>query len=164
MKTIGVIVGSEDEAVSKKYYQKNKSSLQFLKEYGISMNYIPYDYAIFAELKKQGEKKGFQVIGLYGPKFTLNDANECDYIFAVYEGVYSFLDGGYQKYTNYMNILKKTDAKIFPSQKLQQFIVDKHKYMKYLKKKGYDIAPTQFIKTDKYKIDTIMNFIHRNKY
>ena len=164
MKTIGVIVGSVDEAVSKKYYQKNKSSLQFLKEYGISMNYIPYDYAIFAELKKQGEKKDFQVIGLYGPEFTLDDANECDYIFAVYEGVYSFIDGGYEKYTNYMNILKKTKAKVFPSQKLQQFIVDKHKYMKYLKKKGYDIAPTQFIKTDKYNMNTIMNFIHRNKY
>ena len=36
---------------------KNKYSLQFLKQYGISMSYIPYDYAIFAELKKQGEKR-----------------------------------------------------------------------------------------------------------
>ena len=35
MKTIGIIIGSEDEAVSKKYYQKNKQSLLFLREYEI---------------------------------------------------------------------------------------------------------------------------------
>ena len=40
MKTIGVIIGTEDEPVSKKYYQKNKSFLQVLKEYDISMNNI----------------------------------------------------------------------------------------------------------------------------
>ena len=31
MKTIGVIIGTEDEPVSKKYYQKNKSFLQVSK-------------------------------------------------------------------------------------------------------------------------------------
>ena len=62
MKTLGVLIETEDEPISKKYYQKNKGSLQFLKEHGIYMNYIPYDYAIFAEIKKQGEKKGINVI------------------------------------------------------------------------------------------------------
>ena len=32
MKTIGIIVGTEDEAISKQYYQKYKPHLQFLKE------------------------------------------------------------------------------------------------------------------------------------
>jgi len=164
MKTIGIIIGSEDEAVSKKYYQKNKQSLLFLREYEIYSDYIPYDYAIFAEIKKQGEKKGHRVIPLFGPDFTLEEANECDFIFSVFEGVYSFLSGGYSRYNDYMNIIKKTKAKVFPSQKLQQFIVDKHKYMRYLTKKGYDITPTKFIKVDNYNIDSIVQFIEKNKF
>ena len=56
MKTLGVLIETTDEPVSKKYYTKNRESLQFLKEYGIYMNYIPYDYAIFAEIKNQGDK------------------------------------------------------------------------------------------------------------
>ena len=130
MKTIGIIVGTEDEAISKKYYKENKESLQFLKQHGISMTYIPYDYAIFAELKKQGEKKGFNVIGLNGHDFTLEEANQCDYIFTVFEGVYSFLSGGYERYSQFMSILRRTKAKVFPSQKMQQFIIDKHRYMR----------------------------------
>ena len=50
-----------------------------------------------------------------------------------------------------MNILKKTKAKVFPSQKMQEFIIDKHRYMKYLKSKGYEIAPTSFINLEKYR-------------
>ena len=164
MKTIGIIVGTEDEAISKQYYQKYKQSLQFLKEYGISMSYIPYDYAILAEVKRQGEKKGFNVVGLYGPDFTLDEANQCDYIFTVFEGVYSFLSGGYERYTQFMNILKKTKAEVFPSQKMQQFIIDKHKYMKYLKSKGYEIAPTKFIKSNNYNVDTLVRFVEKHQF
>jgi hypothetical protein len=164
MKTIGIIVGTEDEAISKSYYQKNKTSLQFLKEYGISMSYIPYDYAILAEVKKQGEKKGFNVIGLHGPDFTLEEANQCDYIFSIFEGVYAFMAGGYDRYSEYMRILRRTKAKVYPSQKMQEFIIDKHKYMRYLKKKGYEIAPTQFIKANNYNIDTLTRFVEKNQY
>lgn len=164
MKTIGIIVGTEDESVSRKYYQKNKTSLLFLREYDIYSDYIPYDFAIFAELKKQGEKKGFHVIPLFGPEFTLEEANECDYIFTVFEGVYSFIAGGYERYAQFMNILKKTKAQVFPSQKMQQFIIDKHKYMRYLEKKGYDIAPTKFIKTSNYNTDTLVKFVEKNDF
>lgn len=164
MKTIGILIGTEDEAVSKKYYQKNKSSLQFLKEYGISMNYIPYDYAIFAELKKQGEKKGLTIIPLFGQDFTLDECNQCDYIFCIFEGVYSFMEGGYKHYNRYKRILRKTDAKVFPSLKMQEFIVNKHQYMKYFKQKGYDIAPTKFIKVNNYNLNTIMSFIEKNNF
>mgnify|MGYP001188012145 CR=1 FL=1 len=162
MKTIGILIGTEDEAVSKKYYQKNKSSLQFLKEYGISMNYIPYDYAIFAELKKQGEKKGFNIVPLFGEDFTLDECNQCDYIFCIFEGVYSFIEGGYEHYNRYKKILRKTDAKVFPSPEMQEFVINKHQYMKYFQKKGYDIAPTKFIKVNNYNLKTIMSFIEKH--
>ena len=42
---------------------------------------------------------------------------------------------------------------------MQQFIIDKHKYMKYLKKKGYEIAPTCFIDLERYNLKTIMKKI-----
>ena len=159
MKTIGILIGTEDEPVTKKYYQKNKVSLQFLKEYGISMDYIPFDYAIFAELKKQGEKKGFQIIPLFGDELTLKDCNQCDSIFCVYEGTYAFQNGGQEYYDHFRKILMKTKANVFPSAKMQDFIIKKHVYMKYLKKKGYEIPPTNFIKPESYNIQTIMNFI-----
>lgn len=163
MKTLGILIETIDEPVSKKYYEKNKQSLQILKNYGIYMNYIPYDYAIFAEIKKQGDKLGVNVIPLFGNSLTLEDCNQCDSIFCIYEGVYSFMNGGYQQYNNYMNILKNTKAKVFPSQKIQQFVINKHQYLSYFKRKGYDIAPTNFINLDKYNIDSIMKFISKNK-
>ena len=73
------------------------------------------------------------------------------------------MNGGYDQYNNYMNILKKTKAKVFPSQKMQEFVINKHQYLAYFKKKGYDIAPTSFINLDKYNLKTIMNFIKKNK-
>ena len=33
---------------------------------------------------------------------------------------------------------------------MQEFIIDKHRYMKYLKSKGYEIAPTSFINLEKW--------------
>jgi len=164
MKTIGITIGTEDESVSKKYYQKNKASLQFLKEYGISMNYIPFDYAILAELKKQGEKAGYQIIPLFGDKLSLSECNKCDYIFCVYEGTYAFADGGYENYNHFRKTLKKTKATVFPSPKMQDFIINKHQYMKYIKKKGYEISPTNFINLSNYNIQTIMKFIQKNNF
>ena len=93
------------------------------------MSYIPYDYAILAEVKRQGKTKGFNVIGLHGPDFTLGRSQINDYIFTIFEGVYSFMSGGYERYSQFMSILRRTKAKVFPSQKMQQFIIDKHKYM-----------------------------------
>ena len=163
MKTLGIIIGSEDEPISRSYYNKNKSTLKVLEDYDIDIDYIPYDFAIFAEIKKQGEKKGLNVIPLFGNELTLKDCNNCDCIFSIFEGVYSFMAGGMDQYKKYMNILKKTNAKVFPSQKMQQFIVDKHKYMKYLQDKKYNIPPTKFIDLSRTKTKSIMDFINKNK-
>ena len=57
MKKIGVIIGTEDEPVSHKYYKENKKILDVLQEYDIYDDYIPYDYAIFAEIKIAAKKK-----------------------------------------------------------------------------------------------------------
>ena len=164
MEIIGIIIGTEDEPISKDYYNKNKSSLKVLEEYDIYKDYIPYDYAIFAEIKKYGEKNGFNVIPLFGNELSLKECNQCDYIFSIYEGVYSFMNGGYKKYQQYMNILKKTKAKVFPSQKMQQFVIDKHKYLTYFDKKGYKITPTKYVNLSRYSIDAIMKFIQKNKF
>ena len=47
---------------------------------------------------------------------------------------------------------------------MQEFIIDKHRYMRYLKSKGYEIAPTSFINLEKYNIKTIMKFIEKNDF
>ena len=40
MKTIGIIIGTNDQAVSREYYLKNKKKLQILKEYDLQkLNY-----------------------------------------------------------------------------------------------------------------------------
>tara|TARA_B110000285_G_scaffold178888_1_gene201311 strand:- start:1050 stop:2045 length:996 start_codon:yes stop_codon:yes gene_type:complete len=163
MKTIGVVIGTTDEPITEEYYSKRANTLSHLEEYDIYSDYIPYDYAIYSEIKRVGEKNGFEVIPLFGDEFTLIDANKCDYIFSVFEGVYSFMVGGLGRYNQYMNILKKTKAKVYPSQKMQEFIIKKHKYMKYLDTKGYNITPTSFINLKKYNVKTIMKFIEKNK-
>ena len=164
MKKIGVIIGTEDEPVSQKYYRENKKILDVLQEYDIYGDYIPYDFAIFAEIKAFGEKNGFNVVPLFGQTFTLKEANECDFIFSIFEGVYSFMNGKYPGYTRYMNILKKTNAKVFPSQKMQEFVINKHKYMTYFDKKGYNITPTKFVNLNNYSIKAIMTFIKKNNF
>ena len=164
MKKIGVIVGTEDEPVSQKYYRTNKKIMKPLEEYEIYGDYIPYDYAIFAEIKAHGEKNGFEVVPLFGQTFTLKEANECDFIFSIFEGVYSFMHNGYDGYKRYMNILKKTTATVFPSQTMQEFVINKHQYMTYFNKKGYNITPTKFVNLNNYSINPIMNFIKKNKF
>ena len=70
----------------------------------------------------------------------------------------------YPGYTRYMNILKKTSAKVFPSQKMQEFVINKHKYMAYFDKKGYNITPTKFVNLNNYSIKAIMTFIKKNNF
>ena len=164
MKKIGVIIGTDDEPVSPKYFRENKAIMKPLEEYNIYGDYIPYDFAIFAEIKAYGEKNGFEVVPLFGQSFTLRNANECDFIFSVYEGVYSFMHGGMDGYKRYMNILKKTNATVFPSQKMQEFVINKHQYMTYFHKKGYNITPTKFVNLNNFSIKPIMTFISKNKF
>lgn len=164
MKKIGVIIGTEDEPVSQKYYKENKKILDVLKEYDIYNDYIPYDFAMFAEIKAHGEKNGFTVVPLFGQTFTLKEANECDFIFSIFEGVYSFMNGKYPGYQRYMNILKRTNSTVFPSQKMQEFVINKHKYMKYFHKKGYNITPTKFVNLNNYSVKPIMTFIKKHNF
>ena len=164
MKTIGVIIGTEDEPVSMKYYRNNKTLLKCLEEYDIYSDFIPYDYAIFAEIKHAAKNTKIEVIPLFGNSLTLKDCNSCDYIFTVFEGVYSFMHGGYPQYNKYMNILKKTKAQVFPSQKMQEFIINKHKYLTYFIKKGYNVTPTKFIDLSRSSVNPLMKFIEKNNF
>jgi len=162
MKTIGVLIGTNDEPVSNKYYKLNKHKLKFLKEYDIYSNHIPYDYAVFAEIKYLGNNKNINVIPLFGQNLTLKDCNMCDYIFCIFEGVYAFMNGGMEMYKKNMSILKRTKAEVYPSQKIQEFIIKKHKYMTYLKKQGFNIPLTKFIDLNKVNINILAKFIEKN--
>ena len=162
MKTIGVLIGTNDEPVSNKYYKLNKHKLKFLKEYDIHGDHIPYDFAIFAEIKYLGNSKNINVIPLFGQNLTLKECNTCDCIFSIFEGVYAFMNGGIDLYRKNMSILKRTNAQVFPSHKLQEFIIKKHKYMTYLQKKGYTIPLTKFIDLSKVNLVMLDKFIVKN--
>ena len=157
MKTVGITIGTETGWISDTYYKKNKKKLEYLDTLDSSILYksdvIPYDYAILCEFKALEKKYNVNVIPLHGPTLNLKSANECDYIFCIYESVFSFMSGGYKGYTNYLNVLSRTKATVHPSVKVQKFIINKQQYMAWLVKKGFDIIPTKFINTTTYNKD-----------
>ena len=183
MKNIGIIIGSNTSFITTEYYNKNKHKLKHLKdiEKNASSNKerkaaleaqsnTPYDYAIFCEIKHLEKKHNSNVIPIYGPTITLDKVNQCDYLFCLYESSFSFMDQGSKGYNNYMNIMKKTTAKVYPSYEVQNLIVNKQKYMKYLEKKGYNLIPTKFYTISNYsknpnKVSQSINkFINDNEY
>ena len=174
MKTVGIVVGTESCWISHKYYQKNKNKLKYLDTLDSSILYksdaIPFDYAILCEFKALEKKYKVNVVPLHGPTLNLESANECDTIFCVYEWVTSFMDGGYKGYSNFMNVLTKTRATVYPSVKVQRFIINKQQYMTWLKSKGFDIIPTIYITTNSYKknkqktLESIYKFVEKGGY
>ena len=170
MKTIGILIGSEDEPISRRYYLKNKKKFECLNDLIDSFDYIPYDYALYAEAKAFEKKYNVNVIPLDGRNINLKSCNQCHSIFCLYEGGYNFLNDGLDAYNHYMNIIKKTKAKVYPSPKMQEFILYKKRYMQYLEKKGYNLIDTHYIPIKSYKqnksrsIDKIDKFIKDNNY
>ena len=174
MKTIGIIIGTETGGISDTYYQKNKKKLEYLDTLDPSILHkseeIPYDYAILSEFKALEKKYKVNVIPLYGPTLNLKEANQCDFIFCIYEGVFSFDSGGYKGYNNYMNVLSNTKAIVHPPVKVQKFIINKQAYMGWLEKKGFDIIPTKFININTYNKDkqktlnSIYSFAEKGEY
>lgn len=169
MKIIGIIIGSDDEPISKKYYLKNKKKFECLEEL-IDLNYIPFDYALYAEAKVFEKKYDVTIVPLDGTNLDLKECDKCDSIFCLYEGSYNFIDNGLDSYNHYMNTIKKTNAKVYPSPQIQEFILYKKRYMQYLQNKNYNIINTHFISINSYKknkdkiIDKIDKFINDNEY
>jgi len=174
MKTVGVIIGTETGWISDGYYKKNRKKLDYLDTLDSSILYksesVPYDYAILCEFKALEKKFKVNVVPLHGPTLTLKDANECDFIFCIYEAVFSFGDGGYKGYNNYMNVLSKTKAMVHPPVKVQKFIINKQAYMGWLEKLGFDIIPTKFINITSYNnnkkktLESIHRFREKGSY
>ena len=54
---------------------------------------------------------------------NIKECNSCDYIFCIYEGGFNFIYYGDKGFKHYMNTLKKTKAKVYPSVKMQEFIL-----------------------------------------
>ena len=48
MKTIGIIIGTDDEPITKKYFLKNKKKFECLNKLLETLDYIPFDYALYA--------------------------------------------------------------------------------------------------------------------
>ena len=169
MKVLGILLGTNTAFITDEYFKKNKKKLEVLKdpelfdEEMLKSEDIPYDYAIFCECRHIGRRNGYDVIPLYGPTLTLEDCNECDFIFCIYEATFSFVTNGYDGYNHYMKCLKKTKAKVYPSVKMQEFILDKQTYMGYLEKKNYPIIPTEFVKVEEYMKNKskVLNSIYR---
>ena len=174
MTNIGIIIGTESGYVSQSYKQKNKSKLSHLKNLDISIlpltKEIPYDYAIYCEFKSMERKYNVNIIPLYGPTLNLKDANQCNFIFCIFESVFSFMANGYEGYNNYINVLKKTRATVHPTLETQLFIINKQRYMKWLSHHGHDIIPTKFINVSTYNkqshkvTESIYNFAEKNNY
>ena len=47
---------------------------------------------------------------------------------------------------------------------MQEFVINKHKYMTYFDKKGYNITPTKFVNLSNYSLKPIMAFIKKNNF
>jgi predicted CoA-binding protein len=169
MKRIGVTVGSTS-VEDNEYFKKNYKKFSVLEELIDISNGIPYDYAIYAEIKALEEKKDIEVIPLDGYDLDLKSCNTCDFIFCIFEGTYNYMFGGTESFDHYIRILKKTKARVFPSVKMQEFILYKNRYMKYLDKNGYDIIPTNYISLKNYKknkkkvLNSIQKFLETNEY
>ena len=74
----------------KKYFLKNKPKFECLYELLETLDYIPFDYAIYAEAKAFEKKYNVVVIPLDGRNLDIKTCNHCDSIFCLYEGSYNF--------------------------------------------------------------------------
>ena len=159
MKRIGLIIGTEtcppeDEMKElRKYYKKHKKqfdqSLQFLELEKNAEN-LSYDVQIFSWLQKNAPKN-VEIVPLWKLNFNKKDLDSLDFVFCLYEFTYSFLDYGPKGVTKIFSLLKNTKTPIQPTHDLQKFIMEKNKYMKYLKKQGFPILDTIFFNIDTYR-------------
>ena len=170
MKKIGITVGTEEYSGNIQYFKKNKNKFSVLEGLIDTSNGFSYDYAIYAECKALEKKYKIEVIPLDGKNLDLKICNSCDYIFCIYEGTFNFMYYGLDNFNHYIKTLKKTKAKVYPSIKIQEFILYKNRYMKYLDKKGYPIIDTKYIPVKRYisdkskMLDSIEKFIDENDY
>jgi hypothetical protein len=164
MKKIGIIIGTEEEPITRQYYLKNKKKFECLRGLLDDLKFIPYDFALYAEAKSYEKKYNVNIIPLDGTNLKLNDCNNCDSIFCIYEGTITFMNYGIDDFNNYIKVLSKTTADVYPSMKIQKFILYKKKYMQYLEKKGYDIIDTKFISINAYKNNKDKNIKSIDKF
>ena len=158
MKRIGILIGTEtcppeDEMKElRKYYNKHKKqfneSLQYL-ELDKNAENLSYDVQIFSWLKKNAPQN-VEIVPLWKLNFNKKDLDSFDFIFCLYEFTYSFLDYSHEGVTKYFSLLKNTKTPVQPTHDLQKFVMEKNKYMKYLKNKGFPIVDTIFFNLNSY--------------
>ena len=68
------------------------------------------------------------------------------------------MSGGINSFNKYMNIIKNKNATVYPSYKLQSFIINKQKYMNYLDKHKFDIIPTKYLLLSKSNVGNSSTF------
>ena len=74
MKTLGILMGTKTSFISNEYYNNNFKKFKYLDDLDPKLfkykDDIPYDYAIYCEIKSVVKNK-MNVIPLFGPKLTL---------------------------------------------------------------------------------------------
>jgi len=116
------------------------------------------DVCIAYYLQKHYPKHDIDI--LTSNDITLQKFNEYDLIIGFYCPYYSFINQDEKEYKRYMSIIKKTKACYLQEAGLIDFILNKSKYHKYLKKEGFPILDTLYLDLTKEK-QYFKNFYQR---
>ena len=160
MKKIGIMIGTETSPIEgkgtefRKYYKKHKkyfdSALQELELQNLED--LSYDIQIFALLKKHAPKN-VEIVPLWKLEYEKKDLNNLDLIFGLYEFTYALNDYGYEGVDKYLKLMRSAKTQLIPNYKLLNFVMNKQRYMNYLKKHGFPILDTLFFNIDSYKVN-----------
>tara|TARA_B100001094_G_C18190914_1_gene807180 strand:- start:1108 stop:2238 length:1131 start_codon:yes stop_codon:yes gene_type:complete len=170
MKTVGIIVGINTDAIDKDHFPKwlkdipdnifNLSKEKWDKDYyGLSSD-LGIAYYL---LKKSKNNKNLVVSILTKEHINLETFNKFDYIFGLYDPYYYAFETKLSKeYNRYNNLIKNTKAKFIQPLSLQKFVINKKKYLTELKKNNIPVVDTIYFKVqDNMKINEIISKIEK---
>ena len=171
MKHIGIVVGIKTDAISLDNFPKWLTDIpdelfELSKEkwgkneYGLASD-IGIAYYLLKKSNTPKYKKKFTLTILTKNDISLKVFNQFDYIIGLYDPYYYSSETKNSKnYTKYNSIIKNTKATFFQPLQLQKFILNKKMYTEYLRKKGFPVLDTQYLKiSDTMNTDNVLKKI-----
>ena len=168
MKTIGIVVGINTDAIDRENFPRwledipdnifDLSKEKWDKDYyGLSSD-VGIAYYL---LKKSKNNKNLRVSILTKEHINLETFNKFDYIFGLYDPYYhAFETKSSKQYNRYNNLIKNTKAKFHQPLSLQKFVINKKRYLTELKKHNIPVVDTIYFKViDNMKISEIISKI-----